>query len=183
MTTGMTTTPTATSEKFDIVFLIDEHSAMLYRFCRSLAYSKEDAEDLFQETWLSAIRKPDKILSAGNPQNFLYSITLFIWKSQQRKYARRKRLLSNTHISEYSDTGYNPEDEYLRQEEKEFVRNLVSKFSDKFRIPLILYYNLELDITTIGKVLELPTGTVKSRLYTARQEIKKELLKIEHNQT
>ncbi|MCL2299694.1 MAG: hypothetical protein FWC27_06055, partial [Firmicutes bacterium] len=76
----------------DAARLIDAHGTMLYRFCRKLAFSKEDAEDLFQDTWLRVLRSPDRLLRADSPQSFLCAATLSLWKSQQRKYARRSRI-------------------------------------------------------------------------------------------
>lgn len=70
--------------------LVDEHGISVYRFCRSLTYSKEDADDLFQETFLKAFEQQSKVNMSDNPQGFLFSTSLYIWKSWKRKYARRK---------------------------------------------------------------------------------------------
>ena len=161
----------------DMACLIDTHSTMLYRFCRGLTYSKEDAEDIFQETWLFLLRKPEKLQRANNPQSFLCQTALYLWKSRQRKYARRKRLAPETPIDFTMDSGQNVEEDLLRQAEKKFVQQLVETLPDKYRIPLILFYNVEMDIAEIAKTLDLPPGTVKSRLFSARQEIKKGWLK------
>ena len=168
------------TDRADISCLIDTHSTMLYRFCRSLTYCKEDAEDLFQEVWISVLQKPEKLQFRENPQNFLCAKTLYLWKSQQRKYARRKRIAPEIPVDFAMDSGQNLEEAFLRQSDTEFVRRLVGELSDRHRIPLILFYNLELDISEIAKILNLPQGTVKSRLFAARQEIKKGWLKHEN---
>ena len=160
-------------DRTDITCLIDAHSAMLYRFCRSLAYSKEDAEDLFQETWFSILQKPQKLQTASSPRSFLCRAALYLWKSKQRKHARRNRLAPETPIEFAMDSGQSLEEDFLRQTEKELVQSLVAQLPEKYRIPLILFYSLEMDIVEIAKTLALPPGTVKSRLFHARQEIKK----------
>jgi len=182
MSTAEAYTVPMKNNKPDITNLIDEHSTMLYRFCRSITYSKEDAEDLFQETWVLIMQKPIKIDIATNPQSVLCREALFLWKSKQRKYARRKRIAPETLLeTEITDikSGQNVEAEFLQKEEKEFVQKLVDKLHPKFRIPIILYYNLDMDITEIAKTLNLPPGTVKSRLFSARQTIRKGVDKFE----
>jgi len=163
----------------DIAGLIDMHSAMLYRFCRSVTYSKEDAEDIFQETWVTILQKPLKLEMVKNPKSFLCREALSLWKSRQRKYARRKRLAPEASLNSEIDSGQDVEEEFFRKAEKEFVQKLIDKLSEKYRIPLILYYNVEMDVAEIAKTLSLPAGTVKSRLFTARQEIKKGVEKYE----
>lgn len=169
-----------THDKTDIACLIEAHSTALYRFCRSMTYSKEEAEDLFQETWISALQKPEKLQAAESPLSFLCRIALYLWKSRQRKYARRKRLAPEISVDLAMDSGQNVEGDVLRQVEKEFVQSLVGDLPERYRIPLILFYNAEMSITEIAKTLGLPAGTVKSRLFCARQEIKKGWQKYEN---
>jgi len=159
----------------DISTLIDDYSTALYHFCRGVTYSKDDADDLFQDTWESIIRKPFKIDMARNPRCILCAEALYLWKSKQRKYARRKRLAPEEALDYEIDSGLNLEDDYLSKAEKDHVKTVVGKLPDKYRIPLILYYNLEMGLVDIGKILDLPTGTVKSRLFTARSKVKKGL--------
>ena len=174
-----TVNPVSLQEDNDISYLVDKHSTMLYRFCRTLAYSIADAEDLFQETWFSVIRNQSKLLKSNNPKSYLCSAALYVWKSQQRKYARRKRIAPETVLDYEISSSQNVESDFLSQAEKEIVRDLIGKLSDKYRVPILLFYHLEMDISEIGRVLDLPSGTVKSRLFSARQEIKKGLLKYE----
>ena len=164
---------TPAQEKREIAYFIDTYSTMLYRFCRSLTYSIESAEDLFQDTWFHLLRKPEKLQTASSPQSFLCQAALFLWKSEQRKYARRKRIAPEAPLDTAIDSGQNLEENLLRQTEREFVQDLVENLPEHLRLPLVLYYTLEMDIAEIAKALDLPSGTVKSRLYYARQEIKK----------
>jgi len=162
--------------------LVDIYSEPIWRFCRSLTYSKEDAEDLFQETFLKAFEQLQKVNTSDNPKNFLFSTALYIWKSRKRKYARRNRLAPTQSLDDeitrdtHSDT--NTEDSILAKEDTRIVRGLVDALPDKFKIPIVLYYTVEMSITDIGTSLKLPVGTVKSRLYKARKIIEKGLMDI-----
>ena len=72
--------------------LVNEYGNTVYRFYLSLAFRKEDADDLFQDTYVRAFSEIEKIRKSENPKSFLLSIAVSLWKSQKRKYARRNRL-------------------------------------------------------------------------------------------
>jgi RNA polymerase sigma-70 factor (ECF subfamily) len=129
--------------------LVDECCDSLYRFCRSLTYSKEDAEDLFQETFLRALERSQKIIRSDNPQSLIFSTAAYIWKSSKRKYARRNRIAPTQPYELLDETvagGSNTEDRVIAAEENRSVRELVRALPDKYKIPIILYYTVELSV-------------------------------------
>jgi RNA polymerase sigma-70 factor (ECF subfamily) len=165
---------TIPKDKFTAV--MDEHGASVYRFCRSLTYSKEDADDLFQETFLRAFEQQSKGSVPDNPQSFLFFTSLYTWKSWKRKYARRKRLAPVEPLDEDIASDTEMEDAFITQEETRMVRKLVEALPDKFKIPIILYYTVEMSVSDIALTLKLPVGTVKSRLFKARKLVEKGLV-------
>lgn len=168
------------SANYDSVFLVDEYGDAVYKFCRSLTYSKEDAEDLFQETFLQVIKKPNKLYAFDNPQSYLFSTALFIWKSWKRKYARRNRLAPVEPLNETVESKDSVEDSYMIQEENRIVQELVDGLPDKFKIPTILFYAMEMNVSDIAVTLQIPVGTVKSRLFKARKLVEKGLGDIQY---
>lgn len=156
-----------------IINIIDEHSNSVYKFCRSITFSKEDAEDLFQETFLHAFENQEKLKNWNNPKNFLFSTSLYLWKSWKRKNARRSRIAPIGKLNDNIDSNINLEQMYIVEEENKTIRMLVENLEDKYRIPIILYYTLEMKTKDIAKILKLPTGTIKSRLFKARKLIEK----------
>lgn len=169
-----------TLPRYMFVDLVDEYSASIYKFCRSLTYSREDADDLFQETFLKAFEQLPKLSASDSPKGFLFSTTLYIWKSWKRKYARRKRLAPIERLDDNSATDVHMEDSFMAQEETRIVRELVESLPDKFKIPIILYYTIEMSVSDIAVALKLPTGTVKSRLFKARKLLEKGLVAIHY---
>ena len=158
--------------------LVDIYSHKVYKFCRSLTFSKEDADDLFQETYLAAIEKLPK--AGDNAQGFLFSTALYIWKSWKRKHARRNRLAPTSPIlpsDEKAAANIDIEKDFAGQEETRLVRDLVADLPEKYRIPTNLYYTAELSMTDIAAAMKLPVGTVKSRLHKARKLIEEGLVK------
>jgi len=160
--------------------LVDNYNESIWRFCRSLTYSKEDAEDLLQETFLKAFEQMTKINASDNPKSFLFSTALYIWKSKKRKYARRARIVPVSNLDdetvEIIDT--NIEDDIIAQEDIRIVQNQVQSLPEKVKIPIILYYTMEMSLTDIAATLKLPVGTVKSRLHKARKIIEKGLIEV-----
>ena len=162
--------------------LVDNFGESIYKFCRSLTYSKEDADDLLQETFLKPFEQLPKVSALDNPQNFLFSTTLYIWKSWKRKYARRSKLAPMQPLSEFTDDitfGHiSTEDSVIAKENSRIVMGIVNSLPEKFKIPVIMYYTMEMSIKEIANALKCPCGTVRSRLHRARNLIKKGLIKV-----
>lgn len=157
--------------------LVDAFGDPVYRFCRSLAYSKVDADDLFQETFLKAFGQMQK--ARKNPRGFLFTTAQYTWKSWKRKYARRNRLAPVQPLDETLAGSIDMEENLIAEEEARIVRELVDALPDKFKIPVILYYTIEMSVPDISTAVNLPVGTVKSRLFRARKLIEKGLVEYE----
>lgn len=168
-----TTLTVKTTEHYTPEELIDLYGVPLYRFCRRLAYTREDAEDLFQETFLHILERPQRLDEASEPQSVLFSMALSLWKSQKRKYARRRRIAPTEPLEETEPGLGDVEADYLAREEERRVRELVDALPDKYKIPIILYYGMDQSVSAIAATLRVPEGTVKSRLYKARKLIEK----------
>ncbi|MDR1603625.1 MAG: RNA polymerase sigma factor [Gracilibacteraceae bacterium] len=156
--------------------LVDQYADSLYRFCRRITYSKEDADDLFQDSYAAAFAQMPKVAAAESPIGFLLSTAAYLNKSWRRKFARRNRIAPMVELFAATDDtplAASIEDAYLASEEKRVVRELTKALPDKYKIPVVLYYTLEMGIGEIAKILKIPVGTVKSRLHKARQIIKK----------
>lgn len=160
---------------------INEHGKDVYAFCSQLTRNVQEAEDLYQDTFLKAVELAGRIDFGKNPKSYLISIALRIWKNRKRKYAWRKRITGEGRLEKEAawengfGQGGSPEDMLLHQELQAQVQSAVGKLDDKYRIPVYLYYGLQLPVEQIGKVMKIPQGTVKSRLHKARTLLKQEL--------
>ncbi len=160
---------------------ITTYGAAIYSFCRHLAPNRQEADDLYQDTFLKAVELSAKINYAQNPKSYLLAIALRIWKNKKRKFAWRRRIAAMCSLEEnltaHNGDASTPslEERIVQQEEHERVRQAVDQLPERFKLPILLYYMEELPIAQISVILKIPDGTVKSRLYQARKQLAKEL--------
>lgn len=153
----------------------------VFSFCRQLAVNYEEAEDLYQDTFLKAMELSEKIRYENNPKSYLISIAMRIWKNKKRKFAWRDRIAGMDTLDEYTDAKMlhlvdNPvEQEVMRGDLNRRVRMEVGKMEDRYRLPLILFYSMELSLDEISKTMGIAQGTVKSRLHKAKEVLRQRL--------
>lgn len=152
--------------------LIAEYGRDIYNFCLHLTMSKNEADDLYQDVFLKVM---DKVSDSGNPKSFLMGSALRLWQNKRRKAAWRHRLVPQDDLSEDLSTAVTPESEYLIKEEKKTVLKAVNSLKEPLRTVILLYYSADLSIDEIAKIMGVPEGTVKSRLYKARKVLKEKL--------
>ena len=153
--------------------LVETYGDAIFGLCRKLTGDKHDAEDLYQQTFLIALGK--QFRKDGNPKALLTGICIAQWKNEIRKRARRHRIAPQTGTEATLADPQCLEEEAFARLQEEAVRRIVAELDEKFRLPVLLYYSMELPLSDIAHVLHIPEGTVKSRLSAARQKIKQEL--------
>lgn len=153
----------------------------VFSFCRQIAVSYEEAEDLYQDTFLKAMELSEKIEYGQNPKSFLISIALRLWKNKKRKFAWRDRIAGMDTLDENTDgkalqLAENPvEEAVMKGDLNRRVRLEVGKMEDKYRIPLILFYSSQMSLEEIARIMGIPKGTVKSRMHKAKECLKERL--------
>lgn len=155
---------------------IEAYGKDIYNFCLHLTRDRELAEDLYQDTFLTAIQKQKQIDDA-TVKGYLLSISIGLWKNAKRKVAWRNRIAPMGQFEDVTEPflRYTEKDSVLEEEEKTVIRNAVLRLPEKYRIIVLLFYMQELSQEEIANVLHIPVGTVKSRLHTAKQLLKSEL--------
>lgn len=160
---------------------IEEYGKDVYTFCSRITGNRQEAEDLYQDTFLKAVELEEKMDNTNNPKSYLLSVAVRIWKNRRRKFAWRKRIAGCCTFTEETakeailGEEESAENTVLKKELEQQVRKAVGNLAEKYRIPVYLYYTLELSVEEIANVMEIPKGTVKSRLYKARVLLKQEL--------
>lgn len=169
----------------ELEYYLNAYGNQIYSFCRYLTGKEREAEDLYQEVFLKAMELgslSNNGISSNNPKGYFLSIAVNIWRNRKKKYALRRKTAI---ISSY-ETGEGTEDildnetpspEYalLTKERESAVHKALRELPEKYRSVALLYYMEEQSTEEISKILGIPSGTVKSRLYHARKKLAGEL--------
>lgn len=170
--------------KMQLEQCIKDYGKEIYAFCCQITPNTQEAEDLYQDTFLKAVEFGNRIDYEQNPKSYLVSIALRIWKNRKRKYAWRNRIAGTEQLVEemvdgedtVSGSTTNPvEEEILGKELKKQVQIAVAGLHEKYRVPVYMYYTLQLSIAQISSIMKLPPSTIKNRLFKARKLLQKEL--------
>lgn len=165
--------------KQELEICIRDYGKDLYSFCCQLTDCTQEAEELYQDTFLTAVERREKIEYRENPKSYLLSIAIRIWKNRKRKLAWRRRIAEIVPMEDreilLQGNSSLPEEEMLEQEEIAWVHRAVANLPEGLKLVVLLYYMEELSIIQIATTMKIPQGTVKSRLHRAKKMIKKEL--------
>jgi RNA polymerase sigma-70 factor (ECF subfamily) len=149
--------------------LVEDHYASLYRYAYRLTGSASDAEDLTQEAFCKAQSKREQLRDAAAAKGWLFSIL-------RNAYLHRIRSLRQ-HVS-LDDVGEvaEPLPDTLPAIEPERLQQALNELPEVFRTPVILYYFEEFSYRDIAEQMDLPVGTVMSRLARAKAYLRTRLV-------
>jgi RNA polymerase sigma-70 factor (ECF subfamily) len=151
--------------------LVEDHYASLYRYAYRLTGSAADAEDLTQETFCQAQLKLGQLRDPGRAKAWLFSIL-------RNGYLHRIRASKQEHAVSLEWVGDLADrlPEQLPEVEPEQLQKALSELPEAFRTPVILYYFEDFSYRDIAEQMELPMGTVMSRLARAKAHLRARLL-------
>lgn len=151
---------------------IRQYGRRLYGLCLTLCASKCDAEDLYQEMWLKALTAIDRYDPSREFEPWITRICVNLYRNSLRR-RRRSPIFDRFGSNEEKETLLNgvpvTVPDYLP------LYQAVDHLPEKLRLTVILYYFRDMDIASAAKILNIPPGTVKSRLNKARTLLKEAL--------
>lgn len=150
--------------------LIDLHYQPLYRYAYRLSGSAADAEDMTQETFGKAIQRLAQLREAGRVKPWLFRILRNEYLRRVRD-DRRHRLTPIEQLGEIPEPPANPPQEV----DPATLQAVLNELDETFRTPLILYYFEDFSYRDIAEQMELPIGTVMSRLARAKAHLRAKL--------
>ncbi|MDR0939307.1 MAG: RNA polymerase sigma factor [Mediterranea sp.] len=155
----------------DLVAAQDE----LLRFAYKLTTNYEEANDLLQETSLKALDNEDKYTPDTNFKGWMYTIMRNIFINNYRKVMREQTFVDQTdnlyHLNLPQTGEYESTDSAYDLKE---MRRIVNGVAEEYRIPFSMHI-AGFKYREIADKLELPLGTVKSRIFFIRQKLQEEL--------
>jgi RNA polymerase sigma factor (sigma-70 family) len=159
------------------------HADALYNFAYHLTYSDADADDLVQETFMKAYRSIDSYHQGTNAKAWMFKIlkNAFI-----NEYRRKSKLPDTINYEDYlavedtDDEGpsgalVDIRDDVFAGMMGDEVSGALNALPDDFRTVILLCDMEGFSYEEIAKILDIPIGTVRSRLHRARNMLKEKL--------
>ena len=143
----------------------------LLNFAYKLTSNRDDAYDLLQDTTLKALDNEDKYVDNTNFKGWVFTIMRNLFINNYRRNARAATIVDTTdnlyHLNLSQDSGLeSPEDSYGAKE----ITSAIAEFSDEYRIPFSMHV-AGYKYSEIAEEMDLPLGTVKSRIFFARKKL------------
>jgi len=156
-----------------IEHFVQTYQQDVFRLALSILDDSAEAEDATQETLLAALRSLDAFRGDSSLTTWLYSITVNICRTRLQRHKKRQSLLEVLGgMFQLSKTRQSSLEEHMVQTEAdETLWRAIHKMDEKHRIPIVLRYYHDLSVNEIANVLQIPEGTVHSRLNTARRQL------------
>ncbi len=147
-------------------------TALLQAFAYNLTKNQEDAKDLYQETAFRALTNRDKFNPGTNFKAWSFTIMKNIFINNYRKKVKANTIMDSTDNMYYLNSGSvsisNGAEANILMEE---LTEMIARLDDSIRIPFLMHYQ-GFKYQEIADELNLPLGTVKSRIFFARKELK-----------
>lgn len=158
------------------------HMSLLYNYALRLTTNEDDAKDLIQDTYLKAYRFIDKYQSDTNAKAWLFRILKNSFINNYRKSSRTPDQVEYSEVEEYvdllkaenapvTDMRHDMYDNMLGDD----VVRAMESLNEEFRTIIILSDLEEMTYEEIAEILEIPLGTVRSRLHRARKAMQEKL--------
>ena len=159
--------------------LVQEYQPQLFRLALSILddgsqNGSADAQEITQDALLAALRSLDSYRAEARLSTWLYSITVNLCRNHIRTRQRRERVrnLFERLTTPIEDAPSQPEDVIIRKQADFSLFSIVQSLNEKHRLPVILRYYHNCSVAEIAQILDIPEGTVHSRLNTARKKVR-----------
>ena len=165
------------TQKSDLVGfskIVDAYQVRVYGFVRRMVRNDEDAQDVTQDVFVRAFQAIHKFDHRSSLRTWLFRIAYHLCVDLARRVDRSPKisaLESGTEDEaprEFADRRWDPAEILMNQELQVVVEHALETMSDKLRTVIVLHDREDLGYEEIAQVVNVPIGTVKSRLFLAR---------------
>lgn len=147
----------------------------MLNFALMLTADRDDAQDLLQDTTLKVLNNQEKFVDNVNFKGWVLTVMRNIFINNYHKVVRTQTIVDSSadlyNLDVTNDSGFNsPDSSYQIQE----ISNAIEQLNDDLRVPFSMFVT-GYKYHEIAEKLNLPLGTIKSRIFFARQELQKVL--------
>ena len=161
--------------------LIDRYMQYAYNIAYRMMGNEEDAKDMSQEAMIKAYRNIKKFERKSQFSTWLYRIVMNTCKDELRK--RKEETLSTdeligegiTRLNSLQDDTHNPVIAYEELEVREEIHQAIGALKEEYKAVVILKDIMGYSYEEIGQILQIPIGTVRSRLSRSRLQLRSAL--------
>lgn len=152
--------------------LVDEYYQALYRFAYSMVKSEDRAADLVQQTYCIWAQKGHQLHDRTKAKTWLFT-TLY---REHLGQARRNNRFSETEIGEMEYQLPSEEQDPHRQLDAKRAVEILQQLDEIYRAPLSLFYLQQHSYKEIAEILDVPMGTVMSRISRGKELLRSQML-------
>ena len=147
----------------------------MLNFALMLTADRDDAQDLLQDTTLKVLNNQEKFVDNVNFKGWVLTVMRNIFINNYHKVVRTQTIVDSSadlyNLNVTSDSGFDsPDSSYQIQE----ISKAIEQLNDDLRVPFSMFVT-GYKYHEIAEKLDLPLGTIKSRIFFARQELQKVL--------
>jgi len=157
--------------------MVDRYVDFVARVLRNAGTPDAEIDDEVQRTFITAARRLDDV-RPGAEKGFLFKIALNLAAHARRTVARRREVLADE-APERNETFPTPEQLTDQKRMRQLLDGVLDRMDESLRVVFVLYEFEEMNMSEIADVLEIPRGTVASRLRRARSEFRERVAALE----
>ena len=163
----------STHEPVDTVVerLIEQYGQEVYKIAYFYMKETQLAEDVFQEVFYKVIKNYHKFNHQSSEKTWLIRITINTCKDMLRTSWIKR--VTTFGVWQDSENEYEKPYDIEKKETNKELYELIQRLPQKYKEILLLFYYKDLTYEEISEILQIPEGTVRSRLSRAREKLKK----------
>jgi RNA polymerase sigma-70 factor, ECF subfamily len=162
--------------------LVELYKDKVFQICFRMLGNRHEAEDIAQEAFIRAYVNIETFNQKRKFSTWLFRIATNLCIDRIRKkkpdYYLDAEVAGTDGLTMYSQVAADvqmPEDEVENMELQETIQKEISKLPEKYRSVIVLKYIEELPLQEISEILDMPLGTVKTRVHRGREALRKQL--------
>ena len=163
--------------------LVKRYKSGIYNLIYQMIKNREETEDLVQETFIKAFKSLESYNTDYAFSTWLYKIAFnhcidSIRKKKLKTLPLDKpiKLKEGEVQHEIKDNSYSPENTFLFAERKKRIQDSIDSLPEKYKRAIVMRHQEDCSYEQISKILHIPLGTVKARIFRAREMLKKKLM-------
>ena len=157
---------------------LSPHVPVLYKSAIRMCGNPNDAQDLVQETLYIALKRFHQLIDPAKSKSWMFSILRNLFLKDIQKTKKRAEIEFDSVCDKLSDRQH-PEGDFLRAEFRSNIQVVLDTLDERLRVVLVKFYFDGLSYKEISELLNIPIGTVMSRIARAKVYLKREILRSE----